>query len=528
MTAFGLNTRQLIVAAGVLLFALVIQTSRINRPFVGHFASYQGTVMASIARNMVRENFSEIFLPKTDALIFQSRRPLHLNQYPLPSLLAAIGFKLFGGGLEFWGRFQAVIFNALTLFLVMLIATRMFDRETGTIAAVIFGLSPYTLIYGQAFMSEAAGVFFLMTALVLIARPGKSLSVWRVALSGLLFSASLVNRVHFVLFFPAYLYLLITRQSNGRDAFWKGLLFAVSCFLLPALWYGFTFFATYFFDNIHTTLFMQMGSSGAVAYVAGIPYLVRVFEIVGFRILTPLLVPFFLLGFWRFPNNVTKVFLFFCLLGGFLILILFPEKVTAHDFYLYGVFPFAAIWTASVVARVLSRFKNYKWRSLGIIIGVLFYVLLSIRLFANPLYATPAKEMQAVKIAKNIQPLLREADILIVGGRQSPVFNYYAEHPSWSMDANILGQPMSGYLKSAFAPSSYSLEAMRMKTALKDLRSWFEYLRDKGATVIVFPDKKKLDSHYEFANSLRESVQVLSSNSDSYFLARIIQRRASS
>ena len=129
-------------------FALGVQMVAIQRPYIGHYASYQATVMASISRNMIRENFSQLLLPKTD-IIIGGERSLHLNQYPFPSLFAALGSRFLGGSLEFWGRFQAIFFNLLCVLLMGLIGRRLFDPRVGWSAAGIFALSPLSLIYGQ-------------------------------------------------------------------------------------------------------------------------------------------------------------------------------------------------------------------------------------------------------------------------------------------------------------------------------------------------------------------------------------------
>jgi len=149
----------ILIAVVTLLYVLVIQGVGIQRPFMGHYASYQGTVMASMARNMVRENFSNIFLPKTD-VILQGQKSLHLNQYPFPSLLVAGAVKFVGGSYEFWGRFQAILFNLFSILLPFFIAQRLFGRAAALTSAIIFALSPLTVVYGQSFMSEPSSLFF--------------------------------------------------------------------------------------------------------------------------------------------------------------------------------------------------------------------------------------------------------------------------------------------------------------------------------------------------------------------------------
>src|SRR3989338_10434348 len=94
------------VIAGGLLFKLWV----VNKPLLGHFSSYQ-TVLAMIARNFIGHHFSNLLLPESSLLI-NGKHALHMIYYPFPSLLAALGAKFIGGGIDLWGRLQAVLFTA--------------------------------------------------------------------------------------------------------------------------------------------------------------------------------------------------------------------------------------------------------------------------------------------------------------------------------------------------------------------------------------------------------------------------------
>ncbi len=146
----------------LVIVVLSIQMAAIERPYLGHFSSYQ-LVMASMARNMVREDFTDLLLPKVDMLL-NGKKALHLNQYPFPSVLAALGVRNFGGSFEFWGRVQAIFLNLLSALFLALIALRLFDKRTGLTAFFIYLLSPFTLIYGQCFMSEPLSFFCFLGA----------------------------------------------------------------------------------------------------------------------------------------------------------------------------------------------------------------------------------------------------------------------------------------------------------------------------------------------------------------------------
>ncbi len=199
-----ISTRQLAFVLFVFSSVLFVQMIKISRPYSGHFSSYQANGNASIARNMLKENFSECHLPKTDILI-GGKKSLHLNAYPMPALLAALGVRLWGGSLEFWGRFQAVLFNLMTIILVGLIAAHWFNSFTGWTALLIYAFSPFSILYGQGFFSEPGAVFFTLLSIFLIKKNEKENSLLRISLAGFCFSVGILARIHFVLLLPAFL-----------------------------------------------------------------------------------------------------------------------------------------------------------------------------------------------------------------------------------------------------------------------------------------------------------------------------------
>lgn len=514
----------------VLLFLLIItlvlgiQLAAVNRPFGGHFASYQ-TALASITDNILRENFSELLLPKTNLIILGSERSLHLNQYPFPSVLAAAGIKLFNGSVELWGRLQAILFNLATALLVGLIGKRLFSTNTGITAAVLFLLSPYTLIYGQSFMSEPAGLFFLVFSFFLLpCLRGKNTGAQFVILSAVFFSLAVAGRLHFILFLPAYLFSFFL--FDGRHKWTKSIVYVVIALALPVAWYFHTYFAGREAVNLHTNLFVQL--SGAAksenSLLLNLDYYKRIVGIFAGWMLTPLLLPFFILGF-LFPKGEGKSMALVVggLVCGAATLVLASQKVMHHDFYLYGLFPFVVLLTARGFSIFLERFPFLK-KIPAILIMILIYAAMSGLLCFSPIFTTSSKEKKAVEIGRYIENQTAPTDKIIVVGRSSPMLIYYIKRPVWSMALGSGEEKLPVYLRQRPKEVLGEQEALNLQEASKDDVRWLEHLKGNGAAYVVSMEKEHVEQHPEFLDYLMNSYHQISGPDDDYYFFKLKKR----
>lgn len=509
--------RSLRAPYGLLLFLLAAtlgtQLIAIQRPYAGHFASYQATVMASMSRNFLRENFSDLLHPKTDVMLLEGKRSLHLNQYPFPALLTALGIKIFGGTFEFWGRFQAILVNSLTALLLSLLAARWFGTRAGWITAAVYSLSPFTLIYGQAFISEPLSLFFLVLALYLLtSEPGAGGG--RLALSAFSLSLSVTGRIHFALFYPLFFLFLL---SQRRD-FPKMASYVLLSIALPFAWYAYTFYVSLYTEGVHTNIFLQADffKGGTIDLLKG-DYWGRVLDIFAQRMLTPLLFPFLLIGLFAIPK---KGHAFWILWGGLLLgcslVILAPPKIMKHDFYLYGLFPFAALVTALGINRVLES-SVFLHKKVVLSCLLFLYFAVSARYFINPIFKATAKDKKAVRVAEIVRAATQREDLIVVASKEPPLLIYYADRPAWNMDLNQVGRPVVGYLKSRFRKVDQAEQA-RFEKAAMDPVTWLEYYRSKGARYLVSLDREDLESIPNLLQHLRQNDEpVLPDEHDFYF-----------
>ncbi len=499
------------------MVVLGVQLAGIQRPFSGHFASYQ-LVMASMARNMLHENFKEILLPKTD-LIVGGKKSLHLNQYPFPSLAVALSIRFFGGTMEFWGRFQAIVCNALTALLVGLIAARLFTSLTGWIAATIYALSPFTLVYGQGFFSESMALFFLALSLYLILRVAESRFAWlEILLSALSFSIAVAGRVHFVFFYPVWLFHLFF--SSGKEKIIRSLIFTVFALALPVAWFAHTYFASVGADNVLSNVFLQMGMRkvGDQNYLTRLDYYGRIFDHVSQFMLTPLVFPFFILGFSFLKEKKTALWvtagglIFGCLVG-----LVSPQKVMAHDFYLYGIFPFLCMVAARGVEALLDAFPFFR-KTRTVMVLLLLYFLISARYFMHPIFKYPDSKQQIQMITQAIEKNTQPNDLLVVAANEPAIMHYYADRAGWTMELNHIGRELMPYLKNPRFSKIDPAEIERYEKAMKDPVSWLEYLREKGASYFLAPRKEELTRVPNLLNYLLTHYSKLSPDTDDFFL----------
>ncbi len=508
---------------------LGIQLCRINRPFLGNFATYQGTVMASMARNMIRENFSELLLPKTDSLI-GGKRSRHLNQYPFPSLLAALAARGIGGGLEFWGRFQAVVFNAASIVLLGWIAAALFDSLTGWISVILFALAPITLIYGQSFMSEASSLFFFLLALFLLIRKSeRSLSQTTILGSGFLFSLALTGRIHWLVFFPVFLLLILNRSAHPHPLGERGrvrgrvlaslLFFSVFSLALPVTWYAHTYFASLTATNVHTNLFMQLGGREPGRFDLGVAQ--KVFDAISGPYLTPLLFPFLGLGLVLGDRKKKSFWILLSgILGGTLLIFLTPEKVIKHDFYLYAMQPFLVMFAALGVALLVRAFPMLV--SQRMVILFLFVLLgVSARYFFHPIFKTPPEETRLISIANFVKVNTHADEPGVVVGTNAGILGYYMDRPNWSFPLRDIGRPLAPYRKTRAISQTEREEMAALERANQNPLNLFDYFFRRGAKFLVAPDRRELEKAPELPALLRTRHEEISTAKDDFYLFRL-------
>lgn len=514
----GAGRQEWLLGALLALLVLSVQLPGIKRPFSGHFASYQ-CVMAAMGRNMVQENFKEILIPKVDLLI-DGGRGWHLNQYPFPSLAAAVAVKFSAGSFEFWGRFQAIASNLLSILLCGLIGARLGGRALGWASALLYGLSPFSLVYGQTFMSEAMALAGLLAAFyfyIFSWEKGRWHYGW-LTLSALALSFAITGRIHYILLGPLFAAGLFRRPNPWKAA----LLFGCVSLLMPLLWYGFTYTASIHSTHVMTNIFIQKAERPmeAILYYLSPGFLYRMGDVLGQRLMTPLIWPLFFAGIWILRTAKSR---FFFLLGGLaanlLLIFLLPQKVTAHDFYLASLPPFLAWIAAGACARALEQWPVLR-RTPVILLFVGLYFLTSLRYAWGPVFKPQDDIGRVLSAAQFVQAKTQPEDKIIIFSRAPALLGYYANRPHWTMESGGLGGKLVYYLRDTGFSQRDAKAVEEEEAAMKDYASWLEYYHGKGARYFAAP-AEELDRAAELKAHLDQTASRLSLAGASFYLYKL-------
>jgi hypothetical protein len=504
---------------------LAIQCVRIHRPYFGHFSSYQ-IVSASMARNMLKENFSELLLPKTDFMIGK-KKSMPLNQYPFHSLFAAAGARVFGGSIEFWGRFQAIVFSLLSVLLIGLIAASVFSPLAGWVSACLAAFSPFTLIYGQAFMSESSSLFFMLLSVYLLlagSRRGEGAGLWRSAIAGFFFSLAVTGRIHFLLILPVLAGRILFAGDAKKTRIVPAGVFLLCAMALPLAWYVFTYFVSIRSDNIHTNLFLQLSGRklGDQNYLMNPDYYRHVFDILTEKFVTPLAFPFIVLGCLLSGGAAGKdpgrdrVALVWGIILGALMIFLFPQKVMVHEFYLYVLFPFAVIFCGLGISRMMEAFPVLR-KGTVILLLMILYLACSSRYFLHPIFKYPSEDKKILPMAEAIRENSRPDDWFIVLGRGFSESVYYADRPSWDMNLDLVGKPLAYFFKDPRFSGADFKKLDALENAMKDPVTWLNYLKDQGARYLIAPRAGDLSGCAVLESYIREHFKKIPTSQDLFF-----------
>ncbi|HTL46682.1 MAG TPA: glycosyltransferase family 39 protein [Verrucomicrobiae bacterium] len=511
MNPFQKKLTILVVLAGVLL----PQTLAIRRPLAGHFGSYQ-QVMAGMARGFERGHFKNLLLPETD-IIVGGERSLHLNQYPFPSLFAAFGDRFLGLGLEFWGRLQAILFNLASIVLIGLIAGALFDRAAGWMTAAIYAFSPYALINGQLFFSEPMAMACLLLAVYLLVR-SEEIGMAEIVGSALALGLAITGRIHLVLFYPLLAWQSLRRSRQPVSGF---LVYSVFAAALPLAWYGFTYFASLNSEHILTNIFFQAAARkvGDQNYLRSLEYYRHIFDILAQTMLTPLVFPFLFAGLAALYLKKHKAapFLLGGLAAGGAIAVLSPQKVMAHDFYLYGLFPFVCLCAGWGLRTTAGAFPAAA-ASRAAFAGLALYFLVSARYFAHPIFTVPPETADDLAAARAVRSLTQPDDKIIVGGDSPATLLYYADRPAWTMQFTEFGKGLPYYLNNPKFSKRSAQIIQEEEEAMKDPVTWLEYLKGQGAHYFAVPRRAELDKETPLAGYLKGHYAELSKPKDPFYL----------
>jgi hypothetical protein len=115
------------------------------------------------------------------------------------------------------------LLSTLSLFLIFLIAGKLFDEKTALIAACLYCISPFVILMAGEYMMHTATQFFLLAAFYLMLKYAEKSGAWTALLAGLSLGYAFALRplTTVGVFLPIGVYFLIVKRKHVLK--WKSL-----------------------------------------------------------------------------------------------------------------------------------------------------------------------------------------------------------------------------------------------------------------------------------------------------------------
>ncbi len=164
---------------------------------------------------------------------------LMIDQAPLAFYLTAPAMMLFG--LSYVNAVYLVsVFGLGCITLVYVLGTLLYGKNTGLVAAALFGLVPWQMFMSRVYLIDPfylfLGLLFVTIGVLAVKRNSQKLLM----LSGLFFALAFLTKLFAgFLLLPLLLYALLKGKETGfKVTPQKILLFLVPTFITQAFWYG--------------------------------------------------------------------------------------------------------------------------------------------------------------------------------------------------------------------------------------------------------------------------------------------------
>ncbi len=189
-------------------------------------------ILRIIAANNLAPNADEM-VHGTHALgIIESKKLQIMDQDAIWFYLTDLFYRIFGENL-IGLRFMSILFGSLSIFLVYLIAKKLFNERTALIAAFILTFSSYHIVMSLAEM-DTSMIFFVLFSIYFFIKAVKENKDIFYILSNLFLGIAIMIKQIALLFIPAFiLFLIYYKIKNSKFKInWKILIYSIILILI--------------------------------------------------------------------------------------------------------------------------------------------------------------------------------------------------------------------------------------------------------------------------------------------------------
>ncbi len=339
----------------------------------------------------------------------------------------------------FIGKLLDLIFSLAAVYLTYLIGKKIFNRETGLIAALIFSLTPLFIMFTGLILTEPLAITFALGGIYLFLDEKK---VWKVFLSGILLSLSFMTKFPQGVVFGALFLILGVKLLGGlyplkKEEVWGRIKQLVTFSLgfgiviIPYLLFNYYRYGNMFEPFLSGS---QIVTTSTWVYGSGITFYLTQFFFRNWIYLFFFVYLYYFIKEKHWKDTGKDVLM----LSVLLFLIYFTFQVPRKEVrYLVTVLPFLSLMISYTVIKIYRQLKSSQHPTLRPAAFVFLCILITIIHIPTTLYfeKTPTFEQEILKVIDDYnvtQPILTT----------DPAFVSFADQPVVILSAGLQFGPI--------------------------------------------------------------------------------------
>jgi 4-amino-4-deoxy-L-arabinose transferase-like glycosyltransferase len=483
----------------IILMAITIRIILIWQPLLEYYPTRQ-VMTASVARNFFRYGYN-IFFPELD---FNGTGPsLYAVEFPLYPFLVAIFYGITNSVHEIFGRLLNIAFFVASLFPFFKLVNKYTNQNTAKWSILFFSFSPLSILVSRAFLPETLMICLFIYSLWLFDRWLDNNNFYIYALSTFITATSVIVRPYALIILLPMAYLAWCRYKRKTFTNIYLLIFPLVIIIPSLIWYLSIW-----------SISREMEGGGSVVGGAGLwtsshwnysiltepIYYKKMWDHISGVALTPLGLPFVILGLLIREENKKVYFFHAWFLGVTVFFIILPMLNSVHTYYQFLLIPVAAVFFGKAINKLQLVILKRSFLDLSIVkISMIFFTIGIILFYIRPIFSgRVASHQNIITAGKAVQELTNRKDIIIAAKGSGPGFLYYSDRKGW--DFLIQRSKLIQLYKDQSAP---------LDNLILDPIVILESYRKEGAAYFAAADMKEFNSEPTFATHMRTRYGIV-------------------
>lgn len=474
----------------IILIAIAIRIIMIWQPII-EVTSTRQVMTASVARNFFYHGYN-IFYPQLD---FNGSGPsLYAVEFPIFQFLVAILYFVTNSVNEIYGRLLNIAFFIGALFPLYQLVRKYTNINTARWSILLFSFSPLSILYSRAFIPETMMICLFLYSLWLFDRWLDDEKFYIYAILMLITATAVIVRPYaLIMLFPMF-YLAWYKYKSRLFLRLPLLIFPFVIILPSLLWY-------------YSMWSMSRGMVGVpdlwsshiwdLSILTKQIYYKNMWNSISGTALTPLCLPFVILGLLFKEDNEKAYFFHAWFLGVMVFFITIAEPNAFHDYYQFSLIPVASVFFGKAIDKLQPTISRGSFWELpiGKIFMIVFAVIV-ILFYIRPIFGSSHSNI--VTIGKSVQELTSSNDLVVAAQSTGPAFLYYCDRKGWAF-----------MIQRSKLVQTYIDQGAALDELILDPIKILESYRKEGAAFFVAADMKEFNGEPAFESYMRARYNIV-------------------